>query len=418
MPTSDIKKGPLYVDSTNNSVGIGTTTNNQSSSTASVTLNAASGMSAYELRNADVFSGYVGNTGTNMYLVNAKNGSLGLYTNNTERMHLTSTGKVGIGNASPATALDLGTTLGAKLTLYPTNYSIGVESNELRIASNAVTSFYSGGHSGTERMRITADGLVGIGTSSPSRLLEVNGSAAFINIDSGANNNQRGIEFDYGGSQINGSLINFGGTGETALSGGESGSSGYFLTFKTNGSERMRIDSSGAVLVASTSPNDMWRGLGQDGTHIGSNYCASQYGSNNNLYMSKPSGYTDGTYVSFFVNGSGVGNITTNGSSTSYNTGSDYRLKENVVADWDATTRLKQLNPVRFNFIADADTTVDGFLAHEVQTVVPEAISGTHNEVDDEGNPVYQGIDQSKLVPLLVKTIQELEARITALENA
>ena len=112
------------------------------------------------------------------------------------------------------------------------------------------------------------------------------------------------------------------------------------------------------------------------------------------------------------------GSITHNGSSTSYNTTSDYRLKENVTADWDATTRLKQLNPVRFNFIADADTTVDGFLAHEVQSVVPEAITGTHNEVDADGNPVYQGIDQSKLVPLLVKTIQELEARIVALETA
>ncbi len=108
MPTSDIKKGPLYVDSTNNSVGIGTTTNNQSSSAASVTLNAASGMSAYELRNADVFSGYVGNTGTNMYLVNAKNGSLGLYTNNTERMHLTAAGNVGIGQSNPTYLLKVG----------------------------------------------------------------------------------------------------------------------------------------------------------------------------------------------------------------------------------------------------------------------------------------------------------------------
>ena len=112
-----------------------------------------------------------------------------------------------------------------------------------------------------------------------------------------------------------------------------------------------------------------------------------------------------------------VGTINTSGSSTSYNTSSDHRLKENVVALSGATTRLKQLAPKRFNFIADADTTVDGFLAHEVQTVVPEAVTGTHNEVDDDGNPVYQGIDQSKLVPLLVATIQELEARIAALES-
>ena len=115
--------------------------------------------------------------------------------------------------------------------------------------------------------------------------------------------------------------------------------------------------------------------------------------------------------------GASIGTITLTESATAYNTSSDHRLKENVDYTFDATTRLKQLKPARFNFIADADTTVDGFLAHEVQSVVPEAITGTHNEVDDDGNAVMQGIDQSKLVPLLVKTIQELEARITALEN-
>ena len=100
-----------------------------------------------------------------------------------------------------------------------------------------------------------------------------------------------------------------------------------------------------------------------------------------------------------------------------YNTSSDYRLKENVVTDWDATTRLKQLRPSRFNFIGESNRTVDGFLAHEVQDIVPEAIAGAKDAVDADGNPKYQGIDQSKLVPLLVKTIQELEARITTLEN-
>ncbi len=119
------------------------------------------------------------------------------------------------------------------------------------------------------------------------------------------------------------------------------------------------------------------------------------------------------------TNGFGkVGSVTTSGTSTAYNTSSDHRLKENVSYTWDATTRLKQLKPARFNFIADADTTVDGFLAHEAQAVVPEAVHGTKDEVDADGNAVMQGIDQAKLVPLLVKTIQELEARITALENA
>ena len=118
------------------------------------------------------------------------------------------------------------------------------------------------------------------------------------------------------------------------------------------------------------------------------------------------------------VGGGVVGNITTASSSTAYNTSSDYRLKENVAEMTGATARLKQLKPKRFNFIVDADTTVDGFLAHEVSAIVPEAITGTKDEVDSDGNPVMQGIDQSKLVPLLVKTIQELEARIAALEGA
>ena len=83
---------------------------------------------------------------------------------------------------------------------------------------------------------------------------------------------------------------------------------------------------------------------------------------------------------------------------------------------WELTGLIR-LPTSRKAFIADADTTVDGFLAHEVSSVVPEAVVGTHNEVDDNGDPVYQGIDQSKLVPLLVATIQELEARIAALES-
>lgn len=146
-----------------------------------------------------------------------------------------------------------------------------------------------------------------------------------------------------------------------------------------------------------------------------------------------------------FNNGNGlVGRIQTSSSSTTYNTSSDYRLKENVNYDWDATTRLKQLKPARFNFIADSDNTlVDGFIAHEVSSVVPEAVTGakdamkpilyTSADAETQGeNPTKaigdfkefhsseidpQGIDQSKLVPLLVKTIQELEARITALES-
>ena len=129
---------------------------------------------------------------------------------------------------------------------------------------------------------------------------------------------------------------------------------------------------------------------------------------------------TSGTgIVLHVVNGSGsiIGGISQNQSSTSFNTSSDYRLKENIVDLDGAIDRVKQLMPKRFNFIADAGTTVDGFLAHEAQAVVPEAVTGTHNEVDDDDNPVMQGIDQSKLVPLLTAALQEAIAKIEALET-
>jgi hypothetical protein len=204
------------------------------------------------------------------------------------------------------------------------------------------------------------------------------------------------------------------------------------LTFETSAGgsgtqERLRITQTGEVLMGSTGT----LGAGKLNVDAGENTYA----------MIARANATNGAFILFQKDdGSTIGQIDHTASATRYLTSSDYRLKENVVTSWDATTRLKQLKPSRFNFIVDADTTVDGFLAHEVSSVVPEAISGTKdavevwqdgeelpdgvsvgdNKLDDDGNtiPVMQGIDQSKLVPLLVKTIQELEARITALENA
>ena len=167
--------------------------------------------------------------------------------------------------------------------------------------------------------------------------------------------------------------------------------------------------------TASGSANMAYFHLGANNAHL--NVTNTQSGNTTALiYANRQT--SNGTSVFFQRALSVVGSITVTTGETAYNTSSDYRLKENVVYDWDATTRLKRLKPARFNFIADADTTVDGFLAHEVQAVVPESVFGTHNEVDDEGNAIIQQFDKSKLVPLLVKTIQELEARITALENA
>jgi hypothetical protein len=135
-------------------------------------------------------------------------------------------------------------------------------------------------------------------------------------------------------------------------------------------------------------------------------------------------GSIDSTAVSFYKIASQVGTISINASSTSYNTTSDYRLKENISPILNGIDRLKQLKPKRFNFIGDTSI-VDGFIAHEAKEVVPESVTGEKDEVLPNGDPAYQGIDQGKLVPLLTASLQEaiakiefLETRIETLENA
>ena len=143
---------------------------------------------------------------------------------------------------------------------------------------------------------------------------------------------------------------------------------------------------------------------------------------------------TDGSIVIFQSAGGTEGSIAISGSTTNYNTSSDYRLKDNIVNITDGITRLKQLKPRRFNFIKDPSITKDGFIAHEVDSIVPEAVTGTKDEIfskDDEennikaGDPKYQHMDASKLIPLLTAALQEeiakreaLEARISALEGS
>lgn len=125
---------------------------------------------------------------------------------------------------------------------------------------------------------------------------------------------------------------------------------------------------------------------------------------------------TSGNMINFNVDGQFKAAISTNGQTISYNTGSDYRLKENVVPLTGAKDRVNQLNAYRFNFIADSTSqVVDGFLAHEAQTVVPEAVTNDKDETFDDGSPKYQLIDQSKIVPLLTAALQEAFAEIAAL---
>tara|TARA_R100000734_G_scaffold1593_1_gene1703 strand:+ start:642 stop:4994 length:4353 start_codon:yes stop_codon:yes gene_type:complete len=181
----------------------------------------------------------------------------------------------------------------------------------------------------------------------------------------------------------------------------------FHTTLDGSSTERMRITSDGHILNGVTSITDT------SSRDFGNAFSgSSSYGN----WTSWGSG--SHTHAIFRNGTSIVGTITTTSSGTAYNNLSDYRLKENEVVISDGLTRLNQLKPYRFNFKTDTDTTVDGFFAHEVAEVVPEAVTGKKDAVDDDGNIVSQGIDQSKLVPLLVKAVQELSAKVEALENA
>jgi hypothetical protein len=120
--------------------------------------------------------------------------------------------------------------------------------------------------------------------------------------------------------------------------------------------------------------------------------------------------------VDFRHQGTQVGKIEVDGSSTAYLTSSDYRLKDDIVEMEGSIDRLKELKPYNFRW-KGSDRRVDGFIAHEAQEVIPDAISGAKDAIDEQGNPDYQGIDQAKFVPLLTKALQEAVAKIESLET-
>ena len=264
----------------------------------------------------------------------------------------------------------------------------------------------------TERMRIASNGDIGIGIAPAAQKLQVHESTSstesYVHITNAVS----------GGTSSDGMLLGLD-TSANALVWNQENT---VLAFATNNTERMRITNGGLVFIGNSSPTLSGRLSLERSGFVQYNRCSGTGTGNIPLILERAS--DSGVAIEFKRTNNVVGSITVDSTSTAYNTSSDYRLKENVVDLDGAITRVKQLAPKRFNFIADADTTVDGFLAHEAATVVPESVTGTHNQVDDDNNPVYQGIDTSKLVPLLTAALQEeiakreaLEARISALEG-
>jgi hypothetical protein len=193
------------------------------------------------------------------------------------------------------------------------------------------------------------------------------------------------------------------------------------LKFVTNTNSRMTIADDGVVAISNRLILDA------DGN---SSYKLNvEFGGNSESgsYMNDKDGANNGTYFNFRRQGTEIGGITRNGTNdaVSYTTSSDYRLKDGVVDKTDGIEKIKQLKPRKFYWKSNSDKTlVDGFLAHEVQSVIPEAINGTKDAVDGDNKIIPQGIDQSKLVPLLTAALKEaiteiesLKARVTTLEG-
>jgi len=273
--------------------------------------------------------------------------------------------------------------------------------------------WYRGDGAGTlfESFRSDASGRLLVGTSSNfdgSANIQAQGEGLALKRDLNTNGVSNGLISFYSGS---GSTAYIYGLNDGTQASGDTPGALVFSTTADGASsptERMRITSEGYLLVNATS-------------NASNGMIAIEYarGTTAGMRIQDTVGSGGTGVIADFYNSSGtsVGAITHNSSNTTYSTTSDYRVKENVKDLTGAIERIFRLNPCRFNFTESPDLTVDGFIAHEVQDVVPEAVVGNKDDINEDGSYKLQGIDQSKLVPLLTAALQEALQKIETLEQ-
>ena len=396
-------------------------------------------------------------TADDLYIAAATGRGVYIWTDGTSttRMRILANGNVGIGTSSPSGLLTLaknnniaisttdgsddgylaicgaggdGSTRGGHI--YLSGNERGADAGSAILSAGNVSGAFVGFRTGAdiERMRITSAGNVGIGTSSPLSLLQLTGNNATVydpSVDSGQDDGGVTLTIRNNDTSTVGSFSQI----DMMVSGDSGRAVGRIVTIRTASAtsdmafvtenantkaERMRITSGGYVCINSTSAN------GDGLLSISANVTLNQG------ITIKSIGSQTGLYYIYFQNSSSgiAGRIEqTSSTSVNYTSGSDYRLKENIKPLENSIERLMKLKPCEFIWKED-QIKGEGFIAHELQEIVPSAVVGKKDEVDKNGNPVYQGIDASKMVHLLVSAIQEqqtliqeLSAKVSALEN-
>jgi len=417
----------VRIDGTNGNVGIGTTTPAEklsvagairvhTNSSAGFTLDTKGGLFDFVPASNNVRLGYVpGTSGVNTGILTFVVGS------GSEAMRITSAGNVGIGTTAPATKLQIQETTGTSGFESGLSLTNAVDSNlflqitgsasadkRALISTSTVTPIAFATNS-VERMRIDASGNVGINStpsawSSGYRALQIAGQGAGLFANTtvsqailGSNGYYNGTNWIYNNSDTAGQYWVDGNVHKWFNAAG--GSSGSTISF----TERMRIDSSGNLLVGTTAA------LSNPTTGI--TFLPASGASNAGI--GHVTGTASGTgYLYFAFNGGNIGSITQDGTTAVlYNTSSDARLKDNINDADDAASLIDAIQVRKFDWKADGSHQRYGFVAQELVTVAPEAVSQPADPDD------MMGVDYSKLVPMLVKEIQSLRARVAQLEG-